>query len=126
MEALATAIAICQFFIEHQQLNGEAKEYMGDMRGAIERMHPVLVSLNTQGLSVASGVLENVWQCLENAKRLYVKYIDGYSIWKFWVTPRCIKAKTEVHTKKVQGAFNYLLVALNINFHNHMVGYARK
>jgi tRNA A-37 threonylcarbamoyl transferase component Bud32 len=121
MEALITAIAICQFFIEQKQLNGEAIEYMGDMRGTIERMHPVLVSLNTQGLAVASGVLENLWQCLENAKRLYVKYVDGYSIWKFWVTPRCIKAKAEVHTKKVQGAFNELLVALNINFHNHMV-----
>jgi tRNA A-37 threonylcarbamoyl transferase component Bud32 len=121
MEALTTAIAICQFFIEQRQLNGEAIEYMSDMRGAIERMHPVLVSLNTQGLAVASGVLENVWQCLENAKRLYVKYIDGYSISKFWVTPRCIKAKAEVHTKKVQGAFNELQVALIIMGHNHMV-----
>jgi tRNA A-37 threonylcarbamoyl transferase component Bud32 len=121
MEALTTAIAICQFFIEQKQLNGEAIEYMSDMRGAIERMHPVLVSLNTQGLAVASGVLENLWQCLENAKRIYVKYIDGYSIWKFWVTPGCIKAKAEVHTKKVQGALNELLVALNIIGHNHMV-----
>ena len=121
MEALATAIAICQFFIEQKQLNGEAIEYMSEMRGTIERMHPVLVSLNTQGLAAASGVLENLWQCLENAKRLYVKYVDGYSIWKFWVTPGCIKAKAEVQTKKVQGAYFELLVQLNIVGHNHRV-----
>ena len=121
MEALVTAIAICQFFIEQKQLNGEAIEYMSEMRGTIERMHPGLVSLNTQGLEAASGVLENLWQCLENAKRLYVKYVDGYSIWKFWVTPGCIKAKAEVQTKKVQGACFELLVQLNIVGHNFRV-----
>jgi hypothetical protein len=121
MDALVTAIAICQFFIEQHQLNVEGIECMSDMRGAIERMHPVLVSLNTQGLAVASGVLENLWQCLENAKRIYVKYIDGYSIRKCWVTPKCIKAKAEAHTQKVHGAFNELLVALIVHGHNHIV-----
>ena len=37
------------------------------------------------------------------------------------MTPGKIKDKDDTHTKKVQGALNELLVALNIVDHNHMV-----
>jgi hypothetical protein len=121
MDALATAISICKWFIDLKEVNDQAKEGMLEMRGTIVRMHPVLVDLNTRGLEAASGVFENLWQCLDNAKRIYVKYIDGYSLWKFWVTPACIKGKADTHSRKVQGALNELLVAVNIGCYNHMV-----
>jgi hypothetical protein len=121
MDALSTAIGICKWFIDLKEVNDEAKEGMLEMRGTIVRMHPVLVSLNTRGLEAASGVIENLWQCLENAKRIYVKYIDGYSFWKPWVTPGCIKGKADTHTRKVKGALTELHQALGIVDHNHMV-----
>ena len=119
VSALGTAILICQWFIELKEMNDQAKDGMSAMRDFIVRMHPVLVSLKTQRLEAAAGIIENLWQCLENAKRIYVKYKDGYSLKKFWVTPAKIKGKADTHTKKVQGALQELLVALNIVDHNH-------
>jgi serine/threonine protein kinase len=121
MEALGTVLSICKWFIEQKETNVKAMECLRDMGGNIERMHPVLVNLNTQGLEAASGIIVNLWQCLENAKIIYGKYIHGYSMWKPWVTPGCIKEKAEVHTKKVQAAYFELLMALNITDHNHLV-----
>jgi hypothetical protein len=107
--------------MELKEMNEQAKDGMSEMRRTIVRMHPVLENLNTQGLEAASGIIENLWQVLENAKRIYIKYKDGYNLRKFWVTPAKIKEKADTHTKKVQGALNELLVALNIVDHNHMV-----
>ena len=120
--ALTSVIAACQWFMEQKQTNDEAIVCLRDMGDSIERMLPVLLSLNTQGLQDAPGVLENLWQCLENAKRIYLKYKKGYSIRIFWVTPACIKEKAEAQTKKLRAALDELLVLLNVVGHNHMVG----
>jgi hypothetical protein len=103
MEALGTVLSICRWFIEQKKTNAKAMECLRDMGGSIERMHPVLVGLNTRGLEADSGIIVNLWQCLENAKIIYGKYVHGYSMWKPWVTPGSIKEKADVHTRKVQG-----------------------
>jgi hypothetical protein len=110
--ALTSVIAACQWFIKQKQTNDEAIECWREMGGFIERMLSALESLNTQGLQVAPGILENLWQCLENVKRIYLKYKKGYSVRKFWVTPAAIKEKAEVQTKKVREALNDLQVFL--------------
>jgi len=118
---LTSVIAACRWFMEQKQTNDEATECLRDMGAYIESMLPALLRLNTQGLQDAPGVLENLWQCLDNAKRIYVKYKKGYSIRKIWVTPAAIKEKAEVQTKKVRRAFKDLDHVLNFVLHNHMV-----
>ena len=120
-EALTSVIAVCKWFMEQKQTNAEAIECLRDMGDSIERMLPVLVKLNTQGLDAASGIIVNLWQCLENTRRIYRKYKHGYTIRKPWMTPGRIKEKAEVHTKKVQGSYFELQMALNIMDHNQMV-----
>ncbi len=116
--ALTSVIAGCQWFMEEEQTNDEAIECLRDMGNRIGRYLPVLLTTvrlqNTQGLQDASGIVENVCQCLDNAKKIYVKYRTGYSLKKPWVTPACIKGKAEEETKKVLGALNDLCLALNV------------
>ena len=119
--ALTSVIAGCRWFMEQKQTNDEAIGCLRDMGDSIGRMLPVLLTLNTQGLQDASGIVENLWQSIENAKRIYLKYSKGYSLRKPWVTPAAIKEKAEDQTKKVLGALNELCLALNVVDHNYMV-----
>ncbi len=119
--ALTSVIAGCKWFMEQKQTNDAAIGCLRDMGDSIGRMLPVLLKLNTQGLQDASGIVENLWQCVENAQRIYLKYRKGYSLRKPWVTPAGIKEKAEDQTKKVLGALNELCIALNVVGHNHML-----
>jgi hypothetical protein len=103
MEALGTVLSICKWFIEQKETNAKAMECLRDMGGSIERMHPVLVGLNTRGLEAASGIIVNLWQCLENAKIIYGKYVHGYSMRKPWVTPGCVKRRPTFTLGKFRG-----------------------
>ncbi len=108
--ALTSVIAGCKWFIEQKQNNDSAIGCLRDMGDSIGRMLPVLLQLNPQDLQDTSGIVENLWQCLENAKRIYLKYSKGYSLRKPWVTPPAIK-KAEDQTKKVLGSLNELCLA---------------
>ena len=59
--------------MEQKQTNDEAIGCLHDMGDSIGRMLPVLLTLNTQGLQDASGIVENLWQSIENAKRIYLR-----------------------------------------------------
>jgi hypothetical protein len=53
--ALTSVIAACQWFMEQKKTNDEVIVCILDMGDSIERILPVLLSLNTQGLHDASS-----------------------------------------------------------------------
>jgi hypothetical protein len=122
-EVLTSAIAVCQWFMEQKALEDQAKEGLKDMRENIELLLPVLQDIDPRGLEKASSkaVIANLWHSLDNAKRIYEKYEDGYKFRKFWVTPGCIKEKAERQTKRLHDAFLRLQLVLDVAGHNRMV-----
>ena len=116
MEVLQSVIAICRWFQEQNAINQDAQKYMGQMSGVIIRMTPVLDGLQTRGLDRAKGVLDNLWVCVRDAKRMYNKYRDGWKVGKFWVTPQGIVEKANTQTQKLNEAFQELSAALKDAF----------
>jgi tRNA A-37 threonylcarbamoyl transferase component Bud32 len=121
MDVLFTVIELCKWFVDSVEQNVEAIQTLRDMHASIVRMHPHLLKLKKQDLQDESGILDNLWQCLENAKRIYRKYKHGYSIKRPLMTAARINDKVRVHTKKVQGAYHELHMVLHIEIYLHNV-----
>ena len=79
MDVLFTVIELCKWFVDSVEQNIEAIQTLRDMHASIVRMHPHLVKIKLKKQD-ESDVLDNLWQCLEDAKRIYRKYKHGYNI----------------------------------------------
>ena len=88
------------------------------LRDQVLRMGPVLNPLTSaRGLDRAVAVLDNLGACLGQARHIYKKYQDGWTKWKFWITPGKILEKTRRTQTQISQAFQELALALNIANH---------
>jgi len=82
-EVLETCLVVCKFFYDQKILNDEAKCLLADLADYVMRLLPPLQSLNMSRLESAALQLSHLWACLEECKRSYVKYQDGWKASKF-------------------------------------------
>jgi hypothetical protein len=94
-EVLETCLVVCKFFYDQKILNDEAKRLLANLADYVMRLLPPLQSLDARSLESAALQLNHLWACLEECKRIYVKYKDGWKASKFWVTPEQIRDKAK-------------------------------
>jgi hypothetical protein len=119
-EVLETCLVICKFFYDQKQLNDEAKCVLADLADYVMRLSQPLQSLNTRGLESAALQLNHLWACLQECKRIYVKYKDGWKLQRCWVTPGQILAKAKNQEEMTRHAWLELSTVLSIAIHNTM------
>ena len=119
-EVLETCLVVCKFFHDQKILNDEAKRLLADLADYVKRLLPSLQSLDVSRLESAALQLEHLWACLEECKRIYVKYQDGWKASKFWVTPEQIRDKAKTQEERTRHAWQDLSTALSMAIHNNM------
>jgi hypothetical protein len=114
VSALKEAVNFCKWIIDQRAVNNEAQKNLHDLRTSIEDILPVLEAIKEDDptLKSAERIFASLWQCLQDAKHIYLKYMNGWSIRKPFVTPAHIKGKAAYHKDKVQGVISQLQLAL--------------
>ena len=72
---------------------------------------PALKSL--RGLQCTVEVLHNLWSCLDDARKIYDKYKDGWNWRRGWMTPAWITAKANAQHQRLRDAFQELQLVLD-------------
>jgi hypothetical protein len=117
---LTTCLGICKFFYNEKLNNDEAKCVLGDLADYVMRLSQPLQSLNPRGLESAALQLNHLWACLQECKRTYVKYKDGWKLQRCWVRPGQILAKAKTQEERTRHAWLELSTVLSIAIHNTM------
>ncbi len=113
-DALKTCFDICKFFIDQKAINNEAKSFVSDLAAYVKRLLPgfqrieVLAADGRLDLESMEPQLIHLGKCLENSQVFYVKYQQGWTLNKFYVTPSQIREKAKTHENNTRNAWHDL------------------